>query len=558
MNEKRRAASLLLGVVLAACGSTPTTPTPAGSTQPTPSAPPIATASPVATPESPAPSPATPPPASSPTSTAAPTSPAPTPSPTAGAAPSAGVSLEVYVVVAGDTLWDIAVRHGVTLVVLLAANPQLRDRSLIHPGDRIAIPPGPAGGRIAFVSTHDGNPEIYTVNPDGSGLARLTDSDSGDIAPAWSPDGTRIAFGCGIGPETDGGIRTVGPSDICVMDADGRRLVRLTNDPVSDGEPAWSPDGGRIAFRRAADIYTMKPDGTEITRLTTDDAASEPAWSPDGTQIVFTSRRDLGPDGIANPEIYLMNADGTEALNLTRDLATEDGHPAWSPDGTRIAYDSYPSAGGAVAVWLMDVDGSNKVRLSPAPGNDSEPAWSPDGTKIAFTRYGDNLGDIFVRNVDGTGAVAVTNLPGFDQSPDWQPMMPPSTAGLIALSTPPAGAPIVQNDPSTGCSPNAAWGYGHVVKFAWTAPLLEGVSGYQLVVRHIDALNPALDVRVATPSFTWTACNAFVTDPNLDNWHWQVTALDMANGVIAVSEQRAIRFLPCRLADGKTACSAPG
>jgi hypothetical protein len=88
--------------------------------------------------------------------------------------------------------------------------------------------------------------------------------------------------------------------------------------------------------------------------------------------------------------------------------------------------------------------------------------------------------------------------------------------------------------------------------------LLEGVSGYQLVVRHIDALNPALDVRVATPSFTWTACNAFVTDPNLDNWHWQVTALDMANGVIAVSEQRAIRFLPCRLADGKTACSAPG
>jgi hypothetical protein len=87
---------------------------------------------------------------------------------------------------------------------------------------------------------------------------------------------------------------------------------------------------------------------------------------------------------------------------------------------------------------------------------------------------------------------------------------------------------------------------------------VEGVSGYQLVVRHIDALHPALDVRLATPGFTWTGCNNFVIDRNLDNWHWQVTALDGANQVLAVSEQRTISFLPCRLSDGTTACSAPG
>jgi Tol biopolymer transport system component len=332
--------------------------------------------------------------------------------------------------VAGDTLWDIAVRHGITLAALLAANPQIRDRSLIRPGDRITIPPRAANGRIAFISTQDGNPEIYTVNPDGSGLTRLTYSDGADIAPAWSPDGTRIAFGCGIGP-AGSGVITVGSSDICVMDADGRGLVRLTNDPVSDGEPAWSPDGGQIAFRRAGDIYTLKPDGTGMTRLTTDAAASDPAWSPDGTRIVFTSMRELG-----NTEIYVMNADGTQALNLTEDLATEDDHPAWSPDGTRIAYDSYPSVGGAVAVWLMDVDGSNRVRLPPAPGHDTEPAWSPDGMKIAFTRIGDNLSDVFVRNMDGTGAVAVTNRPGFDQSPDWQWVAPPSTVGERTFQSP--------------------------------------------------------------------------------------------------------------------------
>jgi Tol biopolymer transport system component len=282
-----------------------------------------------------------------------------------------------------------------------------------------------SAGKIAFMSTQDGNPEIYTVNPDGSGLARLTYSDAGDIAPAWSPDGTRIAFGCGIGPETDGGIRWVGPSDICLMDADGRRLVRLTNDPVSDGEPTWSPDGSRIAFRREGDIYTMKPDGADLTRLTTDAFAYEPAWSPDGTKIAFTSRRDLDPNGMGNPEIYVMDADGTGAVNLTRDLAREDGRPAWSPDGTRIAYDSFPSTGGEIAVWLMNADGSDKVRLPPSPGNDSEPAWSPDGTRIVFTRYGDNLGDIFIRNADGSGAVAVTNFPGFDGSPDWQPTPEP-------------------------------------------------------------------------------------------------------------------------------------
>jgi hypothetical protein len=178
--------------------------------------------------------------------------------------------------------------------------------------------------------------------------------------------------------------------------------------------------------------------------------------------------------------------------------------------------------------------------------------------KIAFTRIGDNLSDVFVRNMDGTGAVAVTNRPGFDQSPDWQWVAPPSTIGVIALSTPPAGARIAQNDPSTGCPPNATRGYGHVVHFAWIAPSIDGLSGYRLVVRKTDAIYPALDVRVATPSFTWTGCNSFVADHNLDNWHWQVTALDKANQVIGVSEQRAITFLPCRLADGTTPCSAPG
>jgi hypothetical protein len=127
----------------------------------------------------------------------------------------------------------------------------------------------------------------------------------------------------------------------------------------------------------------------------------------------------------------------------------------------------------------------------------------------------------------------------------------------IALITPPSGATIVQNDPSTGCSPNPTRGYGFVVHFAWTAPPGAGLREYRLVVQHVGSFNPALDVRVAHPSFTWTACGSFVPDPNLDNWQWHVTALNKDQQVVAVSEPRAIRFLPCRLADG-TPCSAPG
>jgi len=286
-----------------------------------------------------------------------------------------------------------------------------------------------SNGKIAFMSTRDGNPEIYTVNPDGTGLTRLTHSDTGETAPAWSPDGARIAFSCGIGPEMGSGYRIVGPSDICLMDADGRHPVRLTDDVVPDGQPTWSPDGTLIAFRRAGDIYTIRPDGTGLTRLTTQAAASQPAWSPDGTKIAFTSGRDRG-----NPEIYVMRADGTKAVDLTRDLSAEDSAPAWSPDGTRIAYGSYPSAGGAAAVWLMQADGSGKIRLAPSPGNDAEPAWSPDGTKLVFTRYGDRLTDIFIRNVDGSAATAVTSLPGFEQDPDWQRVSvgPSWQAGIAA------------------------------------------------------------------------------------------------------------------------------
>jgi hypothetical protein len=140
--------------------------------------------------------------------------------------------------------------------------------------------------RIAFVSERDGNPEIYVMNVDGSGLTRLTNNPAGDYAPAWSPDGSKIAFHS----DRDDNL------DIYVMNADGTSQSRLTNNPGNDEWPAWSPDGSKIAFSSERggneEVYLISADGTGETNLTNNPAQdSDPAWSPDLTAL--PARRSL-------------------------------------------------------------------------------------------------------------------------------------------------------------------------------------------------------------------------------------------------------------------------
>ena len=276
----------------------------------------------------------------------------------------------------------------------------------------------PDDSRIVYVSDRDGpdptgnlgNQEIYVMNADGSDQRRLTRHGAMDEEPAWSPDGKKIAFSS---------LRD-GRSAIFVMNADGTGERRLTNpaEPRGANEPTWSPDGKRIAFHGQgdrSDIYVINVDGTGLTNIThAPPGGAVPAWSPDGRRIAFNSRRD------GNPEIYLMDSDGRNVDRLTFNAAT-DRAPAWSPDGRKIAFHS--DRDGDQEIYVMNADGSAPVRLTSSPGEDGQPSWSPDGRRIAFHRRVLGHLQIHVMNADGSEPRRLTELSpvianGF---PRWSP-----------------------------------------------------------------------------------------------------------------------------------------
>jgi len=190
--------------------------------------------------------------------------------------------------------------------------------------------------------------------------------------------------------------------------------------------PAWSPDGSKIAFASDRDgnheIYVMNADGSNPTRLTTHMSFDgKPSWSPDGSKIAFMSERS----GVSH--IYVMNADGSNVVGLTTFSGYWDGLPAWSPDGSKIAFvrpvecDDYYSS--CHNIFVMNADGSGQVRFE-TRSHDSEPAWSPDGRWIVFeTRYCDyyycEAQSISAIKVDGTGRTTILN--GDHYNPAWRP-----------------------------------------------------------------------------------------------------------------------------------------
>lgn len=273
-------------------------------------------------------------------------------------------------------------------------------------------------GRIAFVSTYSGDPDILSADFDGSAVAQVTSTpDAADTSPAWSPDGSRIAF---VSDRS-------GRASIWVANADGSEPRQLTDAVPSsaDADPAWSPDGSRIAFAssrpsgEAWAIWAVGLDGTGLERLS-DGSGTEPSWSPDGGRIAY-----VGPGIFGESAIFALDL-ATRSVTPVTWGEQPDSSPAWSPDGSRIAFARvYPDAATASesAISTVNADGSGFSIVHGGYGFEDEPAWSPDGTRLIFQIDYDGGGSDFlyvVNAADGSGGQVVP-LPVSGGSPSWAP-----------------------------------------------------------------------------------------------------------------------------------------
>lgn len=265
-------------------------------------------------------------------------------------------------------------------------------------------------GKIAFAKDNN----IYLMDADGKNQIKLTATNE-DRYPAWSPDGKKIAFMSNRDGNYEIYILNI---ESVIKDIDDKEQKNLTNkEGAWDGDPAWSPDGKKIAFASTRDgnyeIYLIDVDGKNVKRLTESKGDDRfPNWSQDGKKIVFMSESKKS----GSPEIYIMDADGKNPKQLTNNTHNE-WSPVYSPDGKKIVFGSDREKN-KPAIYIMDIDGKNQEKIADSIAHHKAASWSSDGKKIVFEVEKEGKHEIYVMDVDGKNLTKIAD----GEQPAWQPV----------------------------------------------------------------------------------------------------------------------------------------
>lgn len=300
--------------------------------------------------------------------------------------------------------------------------------------DPNATPQGGGYGQIAFASMRTGVAQIYLGDLQGNIIRPITNMPEGACQPSWSPDGQKLVF---VSPcKGNLAIAVPPPSNtsLFTINADGSELTQLTTVPGADFEPAWSPDGTRIAFTSIRDgnmqVYVLNLADQEVTRLTfapnfgsdTDAEARQPAWSPFGNQILISVKR------VGAYQVWVVTDTGQSPQQIVRSGQTYwDYLPVWSRDGTAILF-SQRRAGTFSQPWAMSILYENRDSLA-ATDQDLGPLpiehirFSPDGFWLVYEGQAqpENT-DIFYMTVTGGERTRLTSDPSPDFDPAWRPL----------------------------------------------------------------------------------------------------------------------------------------
>lgn len=270
--------------------------------------------------------------------------------------------------------------------------------------------------RLAFARGADSGGGLYTISSDGRGMKRLTIGQ--DEAPAWAPGGARLVFS-----RTQDSGRSY---EIYVVSATGTGTHAITHGGGYAQSPTWAPDASRIVFSAsggrfgqstdpscAPNLWVVKPDGSGLRRLAR--AGVEPAYSPDGRRIAF-----VRPDLRDRPWLYIVESSGGGMHRIGL-----GAHPSWSPDGRYVVVERGVGLNRVADLWLLRVSDGRATRLTRTPSiSEQGPAWSPDGRWIAFSTVRNGFQDIYAMPASGGSPHAITHGPpaGGNFEPAWQPI----------------------------------------------------------------------------------------------------------------------------------------